>query len=101
MARHITQDPDSPFFESDHGLAPSTPGTCPQAWHGGLPAAILIECALAPKHRGWHRAATGDLQWGGKLTPDEHELADQLRENPTTFKITTPAPVPTDKETTS
>jgi hypothetical protein len=78
-----------------------TDATCPQAWHGGLTAGILIECALAPKHRGWHRSASGDLQWGGKLTPEEHELADQLRENPTTFKITTPAPVPTDKETTS
>jgi hypothetical protein len=51
---------------------------CPNAWHGGLPAGLLVECIYEPKHRGWHRDGKG-LSWGGKLTDAERELANQLR----------------------
>lgn len=53
--------------------------SCPQAWHGGLPAGLLVECRYTPGHRGRHRNAAGDLEWSGKLTDDEVALADALR----------------------
>lgn len=52
--------------------------TCPQAWHGGLAAGLLVECIYAAKHRGWHRDGKG-LSWGGKLTAEEQRTADELR----------------------
>lgn len=52
---------------------------CPQAWHGGLPAGLLVECRFEARHRGQHRNAAADIAWGGKLTDDEHALADALR----------------------
>lgn len=53
--------------------------TCPQAWHGGLPAGLLVECIYEVKHRGWHRDGNG-LSWGGKLTAEEKQKAAALRE---------------------
>jgi hypothetical protein len=52
---------------------------CPQAWHGGLSAGLLVECKYEDKHRGKHRNAAGDLEWGGKLTPEEERTAAALR----------------------
>jgi hypothetical protein len=52
---------------------------CPQAWHGGLPAGLLVECRFEAGHRGWHRDESGDLSWGGKLTDLELAVADKLR----------------------
>lgn len=52
---------------------------CPQAWHGGLAAGLLVECRFEEKHRGQHRNADGDMAWGGKLTAEEERLADELR----------------------
>jgi len=52
---------------------------CKQAWHGGLKTGLLVECRYEAKHRGRHRNATGDLEWGGKLTAEEELLADELR----------------------
>lgn len=51
---------------------------CPQAWHSGLEAGLLVECIYEEKHRGWHRDGKG-LSWGGKLTAEEMQLADKLR----------------------
>jgi hypothetical protein len=53
--------------------------TCPQAWHTGLAAGLLIECIYEAKHRGWHRDGKG-LSWGGKLTAEEQRQAAALRE---------------------
>lgn len=53
--------------------------TCPEAWHTGLHSGLLRECRYPVKHRGWHRDASGDLAWGGKLTPEERALAAELR----------------------
>jgi hypothetical protein len=55
------------------------PSPCPQAWHGGLPAGLLVECRLRARHRGWHRSEDGALSWGGKLTADEVAAANALR----------------------
>jgi hypothetical protein len=52
---------------------------CPQAWHGGLPAGLLVECRFKPGHRSWHRNADGTMQWSGKLTAGEKTLATRLR----------------------
>jgi hypothetical protein len=53
---------------------------CPQAWHGGLPVGLLVECKYSAKHKGWHRNAEGNLEWGGKLTDEEMAMADALRQ---------------------
>lgn len=52
---------------------------CPQAWHGGLQFCMLIECKYQEKHRGKHRNAAGDLEWSGKLTEQEMDIAEKLR----------------------
>jgi hypothetical protein len=54
-------------------------GPCPQAWHGGLAAGLLVECRFESKHRGWHRNVDGSLSWGGKLTAEELARAAALR----------------------
>lgn len=53
---------------------------CPQAWHGGLSAGLLVECKYAEKHRGEHRNKANDLSWSGKLSAEEMEVATALRE---------------------
>jgi hypothetical protein len=52
---------------------------CPQAWHGGLAAGLLVECKYAAKHKGWHRNEAGNLEWGGSLTDEEMAMAEELR----------------------
>lgn len=56
-----------------------TTPSCPQAWHGGLEAGLLVECDHRARHRGLHRNKKGDLSWGGYLTDAEHDLANELR----------------------
>lgn len=58
---------------------PHDDGPCPQAWHGGLHSGVLRECKYAARHRGWHRTQDGSMAWGGKLTDEEHALAEALR----------------------
>lgn len=59
--------------------ATAEPAPCPQAWHGGLPVGLLVECKYLERHRGQHRNAKGTLAWSGKLTAAELGLAAALR----------------------
>lgn len=52
---------------------------CPQAWHGGLPMGLLVECKYNIKHRGQHRNQANDISWSGKLSAEEMEIANALR----------------------
>lgn len=60
-------------------MGDSVTTVCPQAWHGGLSAGVLVECTLPVGHRGWHRNAKRTMSWGGKLTPEEVVIAETLR----------------------
>ena len=53
---------------------------CTEAWPTGISVGLDRPCARAVKHTSWHRDATGDLSWSGRMTDDDRDALDLLRD---------------------